>query len=251
MKGLMDGFLIGDSGIMARLFRPHGPEKCPLVVIFHGFPGIELNYDIAYALREAGCAALVPHYSGSWGSKGDFRVEGLTETVALVLRHAKSEPFANRYGIDPARIAVAGHSMGGMLAVLALEIDPEVRGVVAIDPSPLKVEGPRPPAKAFESRARLLSGATAEQIVAGIGSFCAKWDPFRSIETLGNRFFMLVAASVPGAVTLPLEPAIELARKAQAQNPDAELWVLASDHAFVSQRPLLRELVVKFVTARL
>lgn len=81
--------------------------------------------------------------------------------------------------------------------------------------------------------------------------FYARWNPFRSIETLGNRFFMLVAASVPGADTMPLEPAIELARKAQSQNPEAELWVLASDHQFVSQRPLLRELLVRFVTSKL
>jgi len=41
MKGSTDGYYIGDTGILVRMFRPHGPDKCPLVVLLHGFPGIE------------------------------------------------------------------------------------------------------------------------------------------------------------------------------------------------------------------
>lgn len=50
-----------------------GPGPHPLVVLLHGFPGNERNFDLAQLYRRAGMNVLVFHYRGSWGSEGTFR----------------------------------------------------------------------------------------------------------------------------------------------------------------------------------
>src|ERR671911_674101 len=51
---------------------PAGPGPHPAVVLLHGFPGNERNFDLAQDLRRAGYAALIFHYRGSWGAAGDW-----------------------------------------------------------------------------------------------------------------------------------------------------------------------------------
>lgn len=109
MRGAMTGFYINESGIYARLFRPDGIEKCPLVVVFHGIPGDETNLDIAYALRDEGYAVLAPNYNGCWGSHGDYRIENIPNNVKSILDYACSKEFTAKWEIDAERIGVFGY----------------------------------------------------------------------------------------------------------------------------------------------
>ena len=65
-------FSSGGETLLGVLHLPAGDGPHPIVVLLHGFPGNERNFDLAQELRRQGYAALVFHYRGSWGVGGDW-----------------------------------------------------------------------------------------------------------------------------------------------------------------------------------
>lgn len=254
-QGQTSGFFIHDSGIFTRFLRPETADRCPLVVLFHGIPGTELNLDLAYALREAGFAVLTPNYNGCWGSQGDYRIEGIPGNIKTVLDLAGDDEFVAEAGIDPDRVCVVGHSLGGWAAFISPRISKRIRGIVALDPlvDPLfgaAVDGGLEDNAPFlQEFAAPLRGVTAAQLAAGMRWAAREWLPADVIGDLGDRFFMMLCATGPDAI--PLAPALDLLGKVRAFNHSAEFWALNSDHCFISCRPLMRDLVVDFVKRKL
>jgi uncharacterized protein len=107
---------------------PHG-----VVVLLHGNPGNERNLDVAQAIRRAGYSVLFFNYRGSWGSGGTFSRTHAIEDVHAALRWVRSPEAAARFRMDPARVALVGHSMGGWLALMATAADPRVACVGTLD----------------------------------------------------------------------------------------------------------------------
>lgn len=56
--------------LLVTIYRAGGAGLHPTVLLSHGFPGIEKNFDLAQALRRIGFHVVLYHYSGSWGSDG-------------------------------------------------------------------------------------------------------------------------------------------------------------------------------------
>lgn len=107
-----------------------GPH--PTAIIFHGFPGFEQNLDIAQALRTYGWNVLAMHYRGSWGVKGDFSFEHCAEDADTEVAFILDPANAQKYRIDPHRVVVIGHSMGGYMAASAIAHNPKVAAAVLI-----------------------------------------------------------------------------------------------------------------------
>jgi uncharacterized protein len=107
-----------------------GPH--PTAVLFHGFPGYEQNLDIAQYLRARGWNVLAMHYRGSWGVKGDFSFEHSAEDADVQVSYVLDPGNAATYGIDPHRVFVIGHSMGGYMAASAIAHNKAVAGAVLI-----------------------------------------------------------------------------------------------------------------------
>jgi len=75
--------------LFGRLFSPaleSAQAKAPSVFMLHGIPGTEQNFDLAYALRDAGFNCLLWHYRGCWGSKGSYSIDGLEEDIDAAFR---------------------------------------------------------------------------------------------------------------------------------------------------------------------
>jgi acetyl esterase/lipase len=109
-----------------------GPH--PAFVFFHGLPGNEKNLDLAQAVRRAGWTAVTVNYRGSWGSPGDFRFAQNLEDAKATLAFIRSPDNAKKLSIDPNRIAIGGHSMGGWVAAETLAHDAALLGGVIISP---------------------------------------------------------------------------------------------------------------------
>lgn len=89
-----------------------GAGAKPTLLICHGWPGNEKNLDLAQAVRRAGWNAVTFNYRGSWGSPGSFRFANNPEDARAVLAFLRDPARTAALGIDPDRIAIAGHSMG-------------------------------------------------------------------------------------------------------------------------------------------
>jgi|GEM_PF-3315348 dienelactone hydrolase len=250
MNGAMEGFYIGDSGVYARLFRPHGVSKCPLVVIFHGIPGNEQNSDLAYALRDEGYAVLIPNYNGCWGSNGSYRIQTIPDNVKTVLDYVTEADFIQTWDIDGDRIGVVGHSLGGWAALISPKISKKIKGIIALDPvANLSVpEGPDMEAR-MASFVIPLKDVTPAQLAEGWKWASHNWQPMDAIKYLDGRYFAVIAAS--GEDALPLDNAVAIYREGKKYTTHASFWVIDSDHSFVSQRPLLREVVIAYLDEHL
>ncbi|MCR4764319.1 MAG: lysophospholipase [Lachnospiraceae bacterium] len=129
---------IQDDGIRlnARLDKPAGnAEKCPLVIIIHGFTGhmeeAHLNA-LSDELNKAGYATLRADMYGHGKSEGKFREHTLfkwmTNAMTLV-DYARTLPFVSE-------LWLCGHSQGGLCAILTAALEHErIRGLIALSPA--------------------------------------------------------------------------------------------------------------------
>lgn len=115
----------------ARLFQASGGKPHPTVLLLHGFPGTEMNFDLARAIQRAGWNVLAIEYRGVWGGGGKFSFSHTIEDARAGLAWLRDPANGAKYLIDPKTIVVIGHSMGGFDTVM-LSDDRNVAGSVVI-----------------------------------------------------------------------------------------------------------------------
>ncbi len=120
------------SNLLGVFYLAAGAGPHPTAIIFHGFPGFEQNLDIAQALRAHGWNVLAMHYRGSWGVKGNFSFTHAAEDADTEVHFLLDPANDQKYRIDPHRIVVIGHSMGGYMAASAIAHNPQVAAAVLI-----------------------------------------------------------------------------------------------------------------------
>lgn len=123
------------STVFGRLILPafyDADSLCPLVLMLHGHPGGDKNLDIAEALRANGYAVAVFSYRGVWGSHGDYLLSHNIEDVISAVDYLRQ--IAGQHRIDPEKVFLFGHSMGGFSALNAIARGVPVKGAVLLAP---------------------------------------------------------------------------------------------------------------------
>jgi len=168
----------GGVNINGVAYLASGAGRHPTFIFFHGLPGNEKNLDLAQAVRRAGWNAITVNYRGSWGSPGEFRFGGNLEDAEAALAFARDSANARLLGIDPRRIVIAGHSMGGWVTVLTASHHPELLGAVLISAADLGLVGtmPRDSLAVFmEGSMESLSGVTARSMAEDLIGGASRW----------------------------------------------------------------------------
>ncbi|UGQ47956.1 alpha/beta hydrolase family protein [Massilia endophytica] len=245
--------------IGARFFRAGGSNSHPTLLLLHGFPGAELNLDLAHAVRRAGWNVIVPHYRGAWGTPGNFTWRHAIADAKAVLAWLRTPEAAADYGVDARTLVVAGHSLGGFLALTAAAGDADVRGAVslagfnfgAVTAGP----GARPGteqqlAALWQESAQWLSGASGAALAREAVQAGAQWDLRRLAVPLARRPLLLVAARYDQVAppVLHHERLLQSLRAAHART--VEDVVLDTDHGFIDARTGLAERLVGWLQAK-
>ncbi|WEJ99992.1 MAG: alpha/beta fold hydrolase [Candidatus Sphingomonas phytovorans] len=134
----------GGVAINGLAYVAAGAGPHPVVVLCHGLPGHEKNLDLAQAMRRAGWTVVTFNYRGSWGSPGSYRFMNDLEDADAVLAWLRTPANAARLGIDPKRIAIVGHSLGGWVTALTAAHDPALLGAAMISPGNIGFLGHMP-----------------------------------------------------------------------------------------------------------
>jgi pimeloyl-ACP methyl ester carboxylesterase len=237
------------------LYTASGAGPHPTLLLLHGFPGNEQNLDLAQAVRRAGFNVLTLHYRGSWGSPGDFSFAHAAEDADAALAFLRDPKTAELFGVDEARLFVAGHSMGGFMAASAGAHDPAVKGVIMISAWDMAGAG-QGGVEAARRRAHAdpelsddvipLGGATVDGLVGEIASEPGRWDFRGFTPSLASRPVLLITAD-DGS-----EPAShDLAQRLRAAGDgDVREVHMTTDHPYSDHRLALETAVVDWLQAR-
>jgi len=189
----------GGVGMNALFLLASGDGPKPTLILLHGLPGNERNLDLAQAVRRAGWNVLTFTYRGAWGSPGNFSIAGAVDDTAAAVAYLHRPEVAAKYDVDPARIVLGGHSMGGFAAAQYAATHDDVAALMLLEAWNVGAEG----------RTLRADPATRPAFVAGI-------------DDIGNS---LVGAD-PESLTVEIE-----------HGPDA--WDLVTLAPKLTQRPVL------------
>lgn len=253
-------FRSADATLLGILHLPAGPGPHPVVVLLHGFPGYERNFDLAQALRRAGYASLVFHYRGSWGVGGTWSWTHVLEDSARVVAQLRDPETAARHGLDVDRLAVVGHSLGGFAALMTAAADPAVAAVAAVtvvdfgaaaaacrtDPA-LRAgyltgwAGALPP----------LRGTSTAALVAEMEAAGDSWRLARLAPRLAARPVLLIGAGLDtdAPVDTHHTPLVDAYRAHPVR--DLEHHVFPTDHALADHRVSLARTTIAFLDRHL
>ena len=235
----------------AVLYTAGGAAPHPMVVLFHGFPGNEQNLDLAQAIRRAGFTVLTLHYRGSWGSPGKFSFTNAMEDSDAALAFMRDPATVAKYNLDPRRIFVIGHSMGGMMTASATAHDPRVAGFVMISAWDIGADAPHFADPEF--RKKQLEGdfaanviplnTTPEALMDEMVANAAKWDFVDFAPSLKTRPALILTAD--DGLT-PGNQRLAAALKA-AGDTDVTEEHMATDHSYSDKRIALESTVVRWL----
>jgi len=241
------------------LLIAQGPGPHPTVLLLHGFPGNERNFDLAQVFRRAGWNVLVFHYRGCWGSQGDYSFAHVLQDVGAALsflRCARCASSQELHRVEPSNIVLVGHSMGGFAALMTAASDSQVRAVASISGANCavlaralesEVPGYQSINVMFEEALSRLQGTTAEALEEEIIDAGERWDLVRQAETLADRSVLLVAASRDEDLLVGLHHT-PLVRALEAEGSgDLTHVVIDSDHSYNDRRIALARTVLAWL----
>ena len=107
-------------------------SKGPAVLMLHGHPGGTKNMDLAEHFQSNGFTVIVFSYRGIWGSHGDYCLSHNIEDTIVFAQYIREH--AEEWRVDPERLFLFGHSMGGFAALNALASGVKAKGVVLVAP---------------------------------------------------------------------------------------------------------------------
>jgi pimeloyl-ACP methyl ester carboxylesterase len=254
----MHSFQIPSHGALLNAFAyvAAGAGPHPVVVLLHGFPGNERNLDLAQDIRRAGWDVLYFDYRGSWGSTGDFSFSHGIEDTAAAVDYLRSPDMAKILRLDPARIVLIGHSMGGFMAVQDAAADHRILGVGLISAADLGGRIPAPLPKQREHAAikalsaaydregmDSISGVTPEELAHDTLTNAARWSFMAKVGSLKSRPALIVTSD--DAYARGDEAfAVALSR---AGNSRVATLHLHTDHVYSDERGALAAAVLRWL----
>jgi dipeptidyl aminopeptidase/acylaminoacyl peptidase len=212
--------------LIGAFYTAQGESPRPTTLLLHGIPGVERNFDVAYALRDQGWNCLIFHYRGCWGSEGSYRLDGLVDDVRAATEWVLAQP-----SVDPDHLALLGNSLGGHTALAAAAADQRFRAIAAwcplIDPHARRLD--RETADGF---AALLHGITGAEVQTQWQTLASALD---LVPWLDARPLLLITADAD-EIFAP-EHYTDFAGALAARNPRFTWRRIAdADHGFSRQR---------------
>jgi pimeloyl-ACP methyl ester carboxylesterase len=229
------------------LYSPAGAGPHPTLVICHGLPGNEKNLDLAQAVRRAGWNAVTFNYRGSWGSPGSFRFAQNPQDADAVLAYLRDPSNATKLGIDPKRIAIAGHSMGGWVVAHTAARDHSLSGAILISMADMGLDGSRPRAQAVAAMAddmETLVDVTAESMVDELVAHAKEFVVTGTAAGLAQIPVLAITANDHLAAQTD---ALVAAIKAQGGRRVAAVH-LDTDHSYSDRRIALESIVITWLS---
>jgi Dipeptidyl aminopeptidases/acylaminoacyl-peptidases len=246
------------ASMNALVYVAAGAGPHPAVILLHGLPGYERNLDLAQDMRHAGWDVLYFDYRGSWGTPGGFSFSHGIEDTAAVLAYLRQPGVAKKLRLDPTRIVLIGHSMGGFMAVQGAANDPAIKAFATISAVDLggRMQSLRAARGEHEAIARAgaalagagmapLAGCTPDGLARELLQHASAWSFQARVGVLKNRSVLVVSSDDGFA---PEDNAFTDALR-KAGDARVSAVHLPTDHAYSDQRLELSKTVLAWLAA--
>ena len=234
------------------LYTAAGEGNHPTVLLLHGIPGCERNLDLAQSLRRAGFHVMTFHYSGSWGSDGNYSLSNDLEDANTVLDFILRD---ETYGFDKRHIYAVGHSMGGFVCGQIAGHRPEIKRAVLLMPCDIgrlpQIAREDPAAygiiqEVLEDSAQWLSGTSGEALLREALDRSADFRLESAAGALAQKPVLCIAGTLDiyTPPSLHCEPLIRAVHAAGGTSLQGIRY--PTDHFFADYRLTVAEAVTAF-----
>jgi pimeloyl-ACP methyl ester carboxylesterase len=240
-------FEIAGDRVNGIVYLANGAAPHPTVVLLHGFPGNERNLDLAQDMRREGFNVLFFHYRGAWGSEGEYSLPHVIEDVAGATTYLRTNAAELR--VDPSRILLVGHSMGGFAALQGGARDPAIKCVAGIAPAEMGAiaaqleQSPERAAgfAAYADQLDMLEGLDGKEFVADILANRDAYDLAKLAPQMVGKSILIVLGDKDTDIPNPM--AMTAAYKA-TKGVKVSGVELSGDHSFSWSRKELSDTVI-------
>ena len=260
-------FESGGSKLFGTMFIASGEGPHPVILLLHGFPGNEVNFDLAHILRRQGFCVLVFHYRGCWGSGGNYSWKNLTEDVEVAVNFLKEDFTSEKFRIDKNKIVLAGHSMGGFAALYNSLFHDEIKNVFSIAGFNSGAFGEilavnkmiyDYSVQTIQPAIEFVRNTTAEKLMDEYIEHKNEWNFLNHIEKLSLKNLLLIGAKYDMIAPLDIHhiPLVEKLSafanneilKTSMQAKIVESHILESGHSFSDKRIELAKIISNWLT---
>lgn len=257
-RAAMETMQIPSHGALmnALVYVAAGAGPHPAVILLHGFPGNERNLDLAQDMRRAGWNVLYFNYRGAWGTPGNFSFAHGIEDTAAALAYLRRPDVAKKLRLDPTRIVLIGHSMGGFMTVQAAAADPAIKAFATISAADMawrarqlvRKDGESAGIKAMahglaDEGMAPLSGCTPDGLARELVDHAPGWSFPSKIGALKNRTALIVTSDDG----LAAENQAFAADLRKAGDTHVTTVHLPTDHAYSDQRTELSKALLAWL----
>ncbi|MFA5804064.1 MAG: alpha/beta fold hydrolase [Melioribacteraceae bacterium] len=244
-------FISGRSKVLGTMFITSGEGLHPTVLLLTGFPGNEVNYDIAHMLQRQGFNVFTFYSRGSWGSEGEFSWNNLIEDIPAAVTFLKDDLCREKFQVDKNRILFLGYSMGGFAALFtSLQFD-FIKNVCAIAPFNIGMFGQlitmngeikKYSAERMQLAKDFVNCPSPEILLKEMIQHKADWDLINHAEKLSQKNLLIISAKHDTTAPIelhhkPLVGALKLA------NSNVKEFILETGHSFSDKRIQLMRLI--------
>lgn len=235
------------------IYQAAGQGPHPTAIMLHGYPGNEKNLDLAQALRKAGWNAVFFNYRGAWGAEGEFSFIGAEQDVQTVIKYLQTTDNSARLRVEPSKISLVGHSMGGHMAVAGILDNPSIKCAVAHDGANMGARGKglfsdEQSSKLWSDYSDtlfMLKGWSGKKALAEISTHANKLDLNNRAAAIQQRAVHLIAADTD---VIPIDLHILPLNQALRKYSDKISYELIDDdHSFSNSRDKLIDSTQRFL----
>lgn len=244
-------FISDGSKVLGTMFITSGEGLHPTVLLLTGFPGNEVNYDIAHMLQRQGFNVFTFYSRGSWGSEGEFSWNNLIEDIPAAVTFLKDDLCRENFQVDKNRIVFVGYSMGGFAALFtSLQFD-FIKNVCAIAPFNIGMFGQllsmnkeikKYSSEKMQRAMDFVNCPSPEKLLEEMIQHKTDWDLINHAEKLSQKNFLIISAKHDTTAPIelhhkPLVGALKLA------NSNVKEFILETGHSFSDKRIQLMRLI--------
>lgn len=201
----MDPVIFKSEGdkIVGTMFVANGEGPHPTIILLHGFPGNETNFDLAHTFRRAGFNVLIFHYRGTWGSSGEFSFSNGIKDTENAIEFLKDPKICDYYRIDSSDIRIIGYSMGGFFGMYKGLNTEGIKDIAFITGFNFGLFGKLMPSienaeeltkESLQKGSQILSNTNPEKLFDEIISNTDEWDLINHVDKMKDKKLIFISA---------------------------------------------------------